>query len=84
MWVVAGLLPAATFSLGTAIHLYTVYLTFDAFGWFWAVAAFFGAFFAQAFWLYVDWQSGEGFRLFALACLCWITLAAATGYSRRY
>ena len=84
MWIVAAGLPAATFLLGSAIHLYAVYLTFDAFGLFAAGAAFFGAFFAEAFWIYAGWKvTGQIFTDFTIACIVWIVLVIVMAYSRR-
>lgn len=66
--------------LGCTIHLYTVYITFDAHGWFMAVFAFFAAILAEGYWLYQFYQLGELWGPYTWACIIWIVICIVANF----
>jgi hypothetical protein len=78
--IVAGTLSlrAVVFIYAAVLHLFTVYMSFKAFGLLGAAITFIGAFLAQFFWIYTLFkESGVFFNNFTIACLVWVVLAVA-------
>ena len=69
-------LRAVVFIYATVLHFYTVYMSFEAFGFVGAAITLVGAFLAQFFWIYTLFnETGVFLNFFTIACLVWAALA---------